>query len=172
MRAWRRNGFLARQMLFAIALICTQISTPTNGAGPDLAEGCVCKGCGCKGGPGWRKNGRCVSHANLMRDCGDPPGAPRCTFEGAIQICSTERGCGRRGGPGWRDKAGQCVPRKQLKQICGYPPNNTLCTFEGPLVKMYFYVFSKFEVWNAMRQGGNPPEARVILKRSGASASR
>jgi transposase len=48
---------------------------------------CRCQGCGCKGGPGWRgKNGQCVSHANLTKDCGSPP-STRCTHEGAQQVC-------------------------------------------------------------------------------------
>jgi hypothetical protein len=33
------------------------------------------------------------------------------------------------------------------------------------------YVSSNLDVWNAIRHGGNPPEASVTLKRSGASAS-
>lgn len=32
-----------------------------------------CKGCGCKGGPGYRHGGRCVSWADLVRKCGPPP---------------------------------------------------------------------------------------------------
>ena len=48
---------------------------------------CYCKGCGCKGGPGWRgQYGQCVSHANLTKDCGSPL-SMRCTYEGARQVC-------------------------------------------------------------------------------------
>jgi len=48
---------------------------------------CRCRGCGCKGGSGWRdRNGNCVSHASLTRDCGSPP-STRCTHEGARQVC-------------------------------------------------------------------------------------
>jgi hypothetical protein len=43
----------------------------------------MCKGCGCKGGPGYRgPNGQCVSYAQLFKVCGNPPGAP-CVFENA-----------------------------------------------------------------------------------------
>lgn len=35
-----------------------------------------CRGCGCKGGPGYRTlDGRCVGYANLIRECGPPPHA-------------------------------------------------------------------------------------------------
>lgn len=41
-----------------------------------------CEGCGCKGGPGYRKpNGQCVSYAALVRECGEAPHAvcqPEC----------------------------------------------------------------------------------------------
>jgi hypothetical protein len=51
------------------------------------ADSCRCHGCGCKGGPGWRRqDGQCVSHANLTKDCGSPP-STRCTYEGAQQVC-------------------------------------------------------------------------------------
>ena len=33
-----------------------------------------CRGCGCKGGPGYRAaDGKCVGYANLIRECGPPP---------------------------------------------------------------------------------------------------
>src|SRR6266540_323172 len=55
-----------------------------------LAE-CYCQGCGCKGGPGWRDpSGRCVSHKQLYKICGRPPGYP-CRFEGATQVCPSQR---------------------------------------------------------------------------------
>ncbi|WP_246251990.1 hypothetical protein [Ancylobacter pratisalsi] len=42
-----------------------------------------CKGCGCKGGPGYRgPDGNCVSFKNLSRVCGNPP-KTRCRFENA-----------------------------------------------------------------------------------------
>jgi hypothetical protein len=50
-------------------------------------DACRCKGCGCKGGPGWRgPEGACVSKANLAEICGSPPGAP-CVKEAATRVC-------------------------------------------------------------------------------------
>lgn len=42
-----------------------------------------CKGCGCRGGPGWRSNktGRCVGEKQLRKQCGSPPSDNRCTKE-------------------------------------------------------------------------------------------
>lgn len=54
-----------------------------------LAAGCVidstpCRGCGCKGGPGYRHlaSGQCVSFRDLAKKCGNPPGVA-CSFENA-----------------------------------------------------------------------------------------
>lgn len=59
------------------------------------ADDCRCKGCGCRGGPGWRgPDGHCVNSANMDRICGTPPGS-HCTHEGVTQICfggSTSQG--------------------------------------------------------------------------------
>lgn len=50
-------------------------------------ETCRCKGCGCKGGPGWRgPDGFCVSQSKLEAVCGAPAGAP-CKQEGAPRVC-------------------------------------------------------------------------------------
>lgn len=36
-------------------------------------DACRCKGCGCKGGPGWRgPDGFCVSQGKLAQICGSP----------------------------------------------------------------------------------------------------
>ena len=36
--------------------------------------GLKCKGCGCRGGPGYRnRTGRCVSYKRLRKECGPPP---------------------------------------------------------------------------------------------------
>lgn len=43
----------------------------------------VCKGCGCKGGPGYRGPRGCVGWADLIRTCGPPPHAG-CSAECAI----------------------------------------------------------------------------------------
>jgi hypothetical protein len=40
-----------------------------------------CKGCGCKGGPGYRdQSHQCVSYANIIQKCGPPPHSG-CTAE-------------------------------------------------------------------------------------------
>jgi len=50
-------------------------------------DACRCKGCGCKGGPGWRgTDGACVHAAPLTQICGSPPGAP-CKQEAAGRVC-------------------------------------------------------------------------------------
>jgi hypothetical protein len=44
---------------------------------PASADDCRCKGCGCKGGAGWRgPDGACVQKAALNQVCGTPAGAP------------------------------------------------------------------------------------------------
>lgn len=42
-----------------------------------------CRGCGCKGGPGWRVHatGQCASYRNLAQNCGSPPSEALCTYE-------------------------------------------------------------------------------------------
>jgi hypothetical protein len=70
-------GFLGTSVCFYI------------GGGGNAAEEktCYCHGCGCKGGPGWRKpDGQCASHAELTEVCHSPPGPP-CKYEGARQVC-------------------------------------------------------------------------------------
>ena len=48
---------------------------------------CQCKGCGCKGGSGWRgPDGTCVSQAKLADVCGTPAGTP-CKQEAAPRVC-------------------------------------------------------------------------------------
>jgi hypothetical protein len=50
-------------------------------------DACRCRGCGCKGGPGWRgPDGLCVSKASLTKVCGTPAGAP-CKQESATRVC-------------------------------------------------------------------------------------
>jgi hypothetical protein len=41
-----------------------------------------CRGCGCKGGPGYRSNqtGKCVGYKQLNAECGSPP-TTGCRFE-------------------------------------------------------------------------------------------
>jgi hypothetical protein len=50
-------------------------------------EICRCKGCGCKGGSGWRgPDGFCVSQGKLAEVCGTPAAAP-CKQEAAPRVC-------------------------------------------------------------------------------------
>ena len=59
-----------------------------------VLDGGRCRGCGCKGGPGYRApNGRCVSFKRLEKVCGAYPHR-RCAFEnapgtGANRACAT-----------------------------------------------------------------------------------
>jgi hypothetical protein len=66
------------------------ISLGFTGLAPSAAlaqEACRCKGCGCKGGPGWRgPDGACVSTAKLAEICGTPAGTP-CKQEAAARVC-------------------------------------------------------------------------------------
>lgn len=55
-------------------------ATPAVARCPDRP---ACKGCGCKGGPGYRgPDGRCVGFKQLSKVCGNPP-ETFCTFENA-----------------------------------------------------------------------------------------
>jgi hypothetical protein len=50
-------------------------------------DACRCKGCGCKGGSGWRgPDGFCVASSKLADICGSPPAAP-CKLEAAARVC-------------------------------------------------------------------------------------
>lgn len=72
----------------SIALIILVFLTPVAPVSTIAQEACTCKGCGCKGGPGWRgPNGYCVSAARLTKICGSPPGAP-CKQEAAARACA------------------------------------------------------------------------------------
>jgi hypothetical protein len=56
------------------------ITSPALARCPDRP---ACKGCGCKGGPGYRgPDGRCVGFKQLSKVCGNPP-ETFCTFENA-----------------------------------------------------------------------------------------
>jgi len=80
--------------LFALALLCALsfAAVPASAACPERP---ACKGCGCKGGPGYRgPNGKCVGFRDLDRVCGVPP-ETRCIFEnapgtGANRECALE----------------------------------------------------------------------------------
>ena len=79
------------QLGMSIALLMLAASpVALNQLGEALAQ-CWCQGCGCKGGPGYRDStGRCVSHKKLFQICGNPP-TTSCTYEGAKQVCPSER---------------------------------------------------------------------------------
>lgn len=66
-------------LFFALALLAA-MSGASWAACPDRP---ACKGCGCKGGPGYRApDGRCVGFKDLVKTCGAFPHAA-CTFENA-----------------------------------------------------------------------------------------
>ncbi|SEP13772.1 hypothetical protein SAMN05444123_108241 [Rhodopseudomonas pseudopalustris] len=65
--------------LAALLLFGAGFATPVAAACLDRPP---CKGCGCKGGPGYRgPEGTCVGFRELDRVCGKPP--TRCVFENA-----------------------------------------------------------------------------------------
>lgn len=68
-----------------VARLCPLVTEKLAGLVAKAAKGqgtceVVCRGCGCKGGPGYRKNGSCVGWKNLIKECGPPPHA-RCEAE-------------------------------------------------------------------------------------------
>lgn len=70
-----------------LSLIFLAFLVPAAGPAAFAQEVCRCKGCGCKGGPGWRgPEGTCVSQAKLAEICGSPPSAP-CVQEAAPRVC-------------------------------------------------------------------------------------
>ncbi len=72
-----RQAFLLLSCLLSLTAIT---STPAVAFCPDRP---ACKGCGCKGGPGYRgPDGRCVGFKQLSKVCGNPP-ETFCTFENA-----------------------------------------------------------------------------------------
>jgi hypothetical protein len=77
------NVRLTTLLVAALSILILQM-----GAGPQtMAAGCperpACRGCGCKGGPGYRgPDGRCVGFKSLAKVCGNPPDL-RYTFENA-----------------------------------------------------------------------------------------
>lgn len=81
---WHSKGESGRSAfaLLALALAAAFMlaADPASAACPERPP---CKGCGCKGGPGYRgPNGKCVGFRDLDRVCGVPP-ETRCVFENA-----------------------------------------------------------------------------------------
>ena len=71
----------------AIILISFVFLTLPSSSTGFAQDSCRCKGCGCKGGPGWRgPDGFCVSQAKLAEVCGSPAGTP-CKQEAASRVC-------------------------------------------------------------------------------------
>ncbi len=74
--------FAARAVLFLSCLLSLSAMMATPGF-TRCPERSACKGCGCKGGPGYRgPDGRCVGFKQLSKVCGNPP-ETFCTFENA-----------------------------------------------------------------------------------------
>ncbi len=70
-----------------LALISLSLLSPEPISQALAQDSCRCKGCGCKGGPGWRgPDGSCVPQGKLADICGSPPGVP-CKQEGALRVC-------------------------------------------------------------------------------------
>ena len=87
----RANSFLFATRRIARFSVCPLVwlvvAVTAVAATPAMAAGCperpACRGCGCKGGPGYRgPDGRCVGFQALRKVCGDPPES-RCRFENA-----------------------------------------------------------------------------------------
>lgn len=77
-----RIVFAAIFALAAVSLLSPPAVSPAQ-----AQESCRCKGCGCRGGPGWRgPDGYCVSQAKLAEVCGSPAGTP-CKQEAAARVC-------------------------------------------------------------------------------------
>lgn len=78
-----RRGISIALIVGAVTLSAVSVPTPLSAA--CVRDSSFCRGCGCKGGPGWRHNatGRCVGFRELAAKCGDPPSERLCTFENA-----------------------------------------------------------------------------------------
>ncbi len=68
-------------ILLAASVAVWQV--PEQISGPVIQISGKCRGCGCKGGPGWRvhSTGQCASFRNLAKNCGSPPSETLCTYE-------------------------------------------------------------------------------------------
>ena len=81
--AFAKNAIANLQViLLMMAVLCgTAIFASAHQVCP--IDNSQCKGCGCKGGPGYRgPNGKCVGFRKLDKVCGIPP-IKRCEFENA-----------------------------------------------------------------------------------------
>ena len=70
-----------------LALISLSLLSPEPMSQAFAQDACRCKGCGCKGGSGWRgPDGFCISQGKLAEVCGTPAGAPS-KQEAAPRVC-------------------------------------------------------------------------------------
>lgn len=129
-----------------LARLCPLVPPALAQAIAEEAEGkgrcnVVCSGCGCKGGPGYRKNNNCVSWKHLIEECGPPP-HDRCEAE-----CEpVKRGChGRAWVKEIAAKAGleiQFVPGKQRTKAHSKPqPRNGTIGSQLPATAKHDSVF-------------------------------
>jgi len=84
-----RRGKISAAVFAAVVLAGSWPAAGLSQAGTDPAataqcpERPPCRGCGCRGGPGYRgPDGRCVGFRELAKICGTPP-ERRCVFENA-----------------------------------------------------------------------------------------
>lgn len=70
---------------FVSVLVLALASSAFSAEARCIRDDGFCRGCGCKGGPGWRHtaSGRCVGFRELAAKCGDPPSEKLCVFENA-----------------------------------------------------------------------------------------
>lgn len=77
--------------LSLVALPSAATDIPRPRGNPDAPH---CQGCGCKGGPGYRKpNGDCVSWKQIFTVCGSPPSTcctPEITDPRAPQVAAQD----------------------------------------------------------------------------------
>lgn len=91
--AVQTNRSVGLRRLLAVLLSVIPAGGPVLASCPERP---ACRGCGCKGGPGYRgPDGRCVSFKTLESVCGRPP-TSRCTFENAPGT-GLNRDCARDG---------------------------------------------------------------------------
>jgi hypothetical protein len=77
-----RNVVISALLMISLGFL--MMPAPSMAAAP---QACQCKGCGCKGGSGWRgPDGTCVSQAKLAETRGSPAGIP-CKQEAAPRVC-------------------------------------------------------------------------------------
>ncbi|HUN10893.1 MAG TPA: hypothetical protein PLE50_01295, partial [Rhabdaerophilum sp.] len=81
---WYRFLMIGAAQRFALAFLLVLVAMAPASA-QCMGQDGVCRGCGCKGGPGYREiaTGRCVGFRQLSKKCGNPPSPTLCVFENA-----------------------------------------------------------------------------------------